>query len=42
MLSAGLAAVLVLVWQFLVVRMALRKNYREFRIALVPRTTAAR
>jgi uncharacterized membrane protein YdjX (TVP38/TMEM64 family) len=31
-------AIIGAIWFFLVVRMALRKHYKEFRIALVPRT----
>jgi hypothetical protein len=41
-IGIGLGAVLGLVigifWYILVVRMALRKQYREFRLAIVPRT----
>ena len=33
-----LGAVIGLVWWVVVVRMALRKKYSDFRIALVPRT----
>ena len=29
-----------IVWMIVVVRMALRKNYRDFRLALIPRNPA--
>jgi hypothetical protein len=35
--SGVLGAIIGLVWMIVVVRMALRKQYGEFRIALVPR-----
>lgn len=35
---AGLEGALLFLWQGVVVRMALRKRYKEFRIALLPRT----
>jgi hypothetical protein len=36
-LNAAMGAIVMLLWWPVVVRMALRKRYRDFRIALVPR-----
>jgi hypothetical protein len=39
-MNAAMGAIVMLLWWPVVVRMALRKRYRDFRIALVPRPAA--